>query len=146
MKTFKLVSLAIVHDQQSSKVREEITLLDGLIINKEDGENRWLMEAFIDKKYLELFETLQKNDEEVHLHVTISKKSNDPASIFGKVKSITKMDEHLSILFDGTIKNKIDLAEIVLNDLVDQGLQGEQLLTQFKLKLHEKRGTATSAK
>ena len=146
MKTFKLVSLAIVHDQQTSKVREEITLLDGLIINKEDGENRWLMEVYIDKKYLELFDSIHKKNEEIHLHATISKKSNDPASLFAKVKSINIMEEHISILLDGTIANKIDLAEIVLNDLVVQGLQGEQLLKQFKVKLTEKRGTTKGLK
>jgi hypothetical protein len=146
LKTFKLVSLAIVQTLDNSKVIEEISLLDGLIIHKLDGENSWLIEAYVDKKYNDLFETLHKKNEEIHIQATITKKSNDPASLFAKIRSVNIMEDHTSILLDGVIFDKLDLAEMVLSELVDQGLQGAELLAEFKLKLREKRGSAAAIK
>ncbi|WP_044749182.1 YwpF-like family protein [Bacillus alveayuensis] len=138
MKTFKLAALSIVHDDRH---REKIGLIDGLIINKEDGRNHWLIETYLDKKYEELFSRLQQTNEEFRLQVTISHKSNDPANMIATVRSITIMDEHMSVLMDGLlVQNKTDLAEIVLANLVEQGLQGEALLKEFKHQLHERKG------
>jgi hypothetical protein len=138
MKTFKLAALSILHDDVH---REEISLIDGLIINKEDSRNRWLIETYLDKKYKELFSRLQQANEEFRLQVTISHKSNDPANMLATVRSITMMSEHMSVLMDGLlVRNKTDLAEIVLANLVEQGLQGEALLKEFKHQLHERRG------
>lgn len=146
LKTFKLVSLAIVQTLENSKVIEEISLLDGLIIHKLDGENGWLIEVYVDKKYSELFESLHEKNEQIHIQATITKKSNDPASLYAKIKSITVMEEHISILMDANIVDKLDLAELVLSDLVEEGLQGAELLQQFKLRLREKRGSAAPIK
>jgi hypothetical protein len=138
MKTFKLAALSILHDDM---YREEISMIDGLIINKEDGRNRWLIEMYLDKKYEDLFSRLQQTEEEFRLQVTISHRSNDPATMLATVRSITVMSEHMSVLMDGLlVRNKIDLAEVVLADLVEKGLQGEALLKEFKHQLHEIRG------
>ena len=34
--------------------RKKIELIDGLIINREDEENQWIIEAYIDQKYLKI--------------------------------------------------------------------------------------------
>jgi hypothetical protein len=144
MKTFKLVGLQVVYDDLH---REEISLIDGLVINKEDGKNRWLIETYIDKQYEHLFSELQKENDEFRLQVTISNKSNDPANMVATVRSITLMNEHISVLMDGLlIRNKTDLAEVVLAGLVEKGLQGEALLKEFKHQLHERRGMKEAAK
>ncbi|MBA2871262.1 hypothetical protein HNQ85_001532 [Anoxybacillus calidus] len=144
MKTFKLAALSILHDEVH---REDISLIDGLIINKEDNRNRWLIEMYLDKKYEELFSRLQQANEEFRLQVTISHKSNDPANMLATVRSITRMSEHMSVLMDGLlVRNKTDLAEIVLANLVEQGLQGEALLKEFKHQLHERRGIKETVK
>ncbi|MBB5324186.1 hypothetical protein HNQ34_001279 [Anoxybacillus tepidamans] len=138
MKTFKLVGLQVVHGDVH---QEEIPLIDGLIINKEDGKNRWLIETYIDKRYEPLFTELQKDHNEFRLQVIISDINNDPANMIASVRSITPLNNHLSVLMDGLlVRNKTDLAETVLAGLVEQGLQGEALLKEFKHQLHERRG------
>jgi len=44
MKTFKLVSLQFIEDQDA----KDIDFIDGLIINKEDEKRTWLIELFTD--------------------------------------------------------------------------------------------------
>lgn len=140
MKTFKLVSLMVFHqDEQPSRV-EEIPLIDGLIINKEDGENRWIVEAFIEKSFKSIFEKAKQDGAKLNLQVTISKKSNDPASLMGEVRIIKDMKNSVSVLLEGNlVPSRLNMAEIVLSDLIQQGLQGEGLLAEFKNKLQEKK-------
>ncbi|RFB17336.1 hypothetical protein DZB84_09710 [Bacillus sp. HNG] len=140
MKTFRLVSLMVLHqDEQPSRI-EEIPLIDGLIINQEDGENSWIVEAFIEKSYKSIFEKAKQNDTKLNLQVTISKKSNDPASLMGEVKIIKEMDNSVSVLLEGNlVPSRLNMAEIVLTDLIQQGLQGEGLLAEFKNRLQEKK-------
>lgn len=57
MKTFRLIDLKIELDPQQDKM-SSIPLRDGLIINKEDGENHWMIEALIPKKHRQVFEVL----------------------------------------------------------------------------------------
>ncbi|WP_010677146.1 YwpF family protein [Bacillus timonensis] len=140
MKTFKLVSLMVLHqDEQPNRV-EEIPLIDGLIINKEDGENRWIVEAFIEQSCKAVFEKAKQAKTKLNLQVTISKKSNDPASLMGEVKIIKDLKNSVSVLLEGNlVPSRLNMAEIVLTDLIKQGLQGEGLLTEFKNRLQEKK-------
>ena len=48
MKTFKLISLQIVEDAKLV----DVFLEDGLIINREDDQNSWLLEAYTDHTHL----------------------------------------------------------------------------------------------
>ncbi|MBD1382636.1 YwpF family protein [Metabacillus arenae] len=141
MKTFKLVGLEIERKVMQNKKFEELPLEGGLIINREDGENRWLIEALLDKQYLELFEPLLQQHTEIHLLATISKKANVPAKIFGNVKSITVLEEHISILIDGKIGrgSSIEEAESILGGLLSKGLEGDTLLKEFKTELHRRK-------
>ncbi|MEH7383292.1 YwpF-like family protein [Bacillus sp. JJ1533] len=142
MKTFRLVSLMVLHqDEQPSRI-EDIPLIDGLIINKEDGENRWIVEAFFEKSFKPIFEKAKQDETKLNLQVIISKKSNDPATFMGDVKIIKEMDNSVSVLLDGNlVSSRPIMAEIVLTDLIQQGLQGEGLLTEFKNRLQEKKKT-----
>jgi hypothetical protein len=138
LKTFKLVGLSLIDHEEK---REDIPLIDGLIINKEDGKNRWLVEAYIDRSYLDRFSSFQKNGQEIQLQVVISNKSNDPARMMATVRSITVMDERISVLIDALLlRNRTNLAEIVLEDLVGRGFHGETLLKEFKHQLQARRG------
>lgn len=82
MKTFKLVGVQVIDDHLH---RQQIPLIDGLIINKEDGRNRWLVETYIDKQYEPLFAKLQRSQDEVRLEVTISHTGNDPAYMLATI-------------------------------------------------------------
>ncbi|WP_272950075.1 YwpF family protein, partial [Bacillus altitudinis] len=44
---------------------------EGLMINKEDGENEWMMEGVIGKKDREVFEVVLEEDREVKIVVRI---------------------------------------------------------------------------
>lgn len=52
MKTFKLVDLNVERVDKEEQSIEQFPLIDGLIINKEDGENHWLIEALVQKEHL----------------------------------------------------------------------------------------------
>ncbi len=52
MKTFKLVDLNVERLDKDDQPIEQFPLLDGLIINKEDGENHWLIEALVPAEHL----------------------------------------------------------------------------------------------
>ena len=135
MKTFKLVALTLLHEQ-----KQDIPLIDGLIINKEDENKQWLIEAYVEQTYRELFTSLKESGAAFDALVTISRKTNDPAHVRATVRSITIMSERMSVLMDAALVKRSNLAEVVLEDLVHRGLHGETLLQQFKEHMHTKRG------
>ncbi|EIJ80347.1 hypothetical protein PB1_08297 [Bacillus methanolicus PB1] len=128
MKTFKLISLQIVEGTDL----KDIELQDGLIINKEDDLNTWLIEAYTKKSYLDCF----KAGNEMIVQVVISKKENDPASFLTKVHSVKEFENNISVLLEGTLKRtRNEYAELVLGDLLKKGMTGENLLIEFKEKM-----------
>ncbi|KZE96477.1 hypothetical protein AVP43_01623 [Geobacillus stearothermophilus] len=137
MKTFKLVGLSVIDEGMH---RRDIPFIDGLIINKEDGQNRWLVEAYLDDEYEPVFAGLKERTE-FQLQVTITHTSNDPANMLVAVRSITKMNGHISVLMEGLmIPRRTHLAEMVLAGLVEKGLQGEALLKEFRQQMDERQG------
>jgi len=134
MKTFKLISLQIIDDSEAL----DITLHDGLIINKEDERNRWLIEAYVGANYHDFFTKLLESEKETPAQVVISKKENDPASFTTKVLSVKKIDGRLSVLFEGFLKRSKNYAELLLSDLIGKGLSGEELLSEFREKMMTK--------
>lgn len=104
MKTFKLVSLQIVEDQGLI----DISLEDGLIINKEDHQSSWLIEAYIKKDYLDLFQKAHTADAELNVQVVITKKDNRPAPFLVKVRLITEFKHHISVLLEGSLNNRAE--------------------------------------
>lgn len=138
MKTFKLVNFKIERNEGKKKI-EEITLIDGLVINQDDGENSWLIEALLPNKYHSFFEEYFQSKQEARLFITISKKSNSPAPIIAKVKSITDLDQNISILLEGRMLSRRfthDPREL-LSNLIAQGLSGEALLQAFRTGVKE---------
>lgn len=134
MKTFKLISLQIIDDSEAL----DITLHDGLIINKEDERNRWLIEAYVGDNYHDFFTKLLESKKETPAQVVISKKENDPASFTTRVLSVKKIDGRLSVLFEGFLKRSKNYAELLLSDLIGKGLSGEELLSEFREKMMTK--------
>jgi len=101
MKTFKLVGLQI--EDTVAIESSIIPLKDGLVINKEDGENSWLIEALISKEWLPFFNEHVEPDTQLKVLVTISKPTNTPAQISASVKNVTELDESISVLLDGRL-------------------------------------------
>jgi len=139
MKTFKLVELKVERKDQENRI-ENLPLADGLIINKEDGENSWLIEALLSKQFRPYFEHHLQNNDELKLLATITKKNNRPAHIIAKIRSITMLKDHISVLFDGRIYNNRTSkqeAEMVLRELISKGLSGQELLEAFSKTIHK---------
>ncbi len=138
MKTFKLKSLQIIEDMDGNMLRNNIELIDGLIINKETEENSWLIEAYIEKKYYPYFSNLQQNADEIIVEVKITKESNAPATLFTKFVGINQFEDKMNILLIGKIvdsqKGKI---EQKLKKLIEEGYAGDELFKQFKLSIDD---------
>jgi len=130
VKTFKIVSLNIVEQEDIKEAH--IPLYDGLIINQEEDNNRWIIESFIHQKHKDTFKAL-KDKENLVIEVKITKESNDPATFSTKIISINDIDDKMNVIFVGKIiderKNKL---EKKLANLIEKGHEGEDLLQEFK--------------
>jgi hypothetical protein len=140
MKTFKLVSLKISHPIELGN-SQEIELLDGLVINKEDEERQWLVEIYVKKGYEGLFTQLKEDEQGVKIKATISREDNTPATFITTVQSISVMEDNMSILFNGVLIGKADRSESILTDLITEGFHGNSLLQEFKCRVLDKRNT-----
>lgn len=107
MKTFKLKMLKIIVPEQKTYVHNEIPLIDGLIINREDDNNQWLIEAYIDKEYLALFNELHEKNAELIVQVKITKESNDPALFISSITGVNEVAESsMNVLLLGTMMDE----------------------------------------
>ncbi|MDG5789930.1 YwpF-like family protein [Evansella sp. AB-P1] len=138
MKTFKLCSLAILFDNEQAEDElhlkgKEIPIVDGLIINKEEAEKNWLLDAVVTKEWKEFFEDYLKDKQKFMAEVTITKRTNDPATLVCKVKSINELKNHYSIHLDGVlVVKKDDLSDMLLRNLIKEGYSGDDLFNEFK--------------
>ncbi|WP_373895860.1 YwpF family protein [Virgibacillus natechei] len=132
MKTFKLKLLEIIEQRDDSLMPKKIPLKDGLAINREDDNNQWVIEAFIDYSYLDYFNDLKKENEIV-VQVKITKESNEPATFITSIIGVNEIGEHMNVLFLGSIVDRrINKVEDILTALIDEGYQGKDLITKFK--------------
>ena len=135
MKTFKLVSLQLLPNNQSPT---DIELLDGLIINKENEASSWLIEALVTYDQYDLFEEKTAGLDKLTVSCIITKKDNLPAYFEATITGIRKMDGFVSILLRGMIRNhRRENVEFLLDTLVDEGYNGEDLKNAFKEGLRE---------
>nr|WP_295973127.1 YwpF-like family protein [uncultured Bacillus sp.] len=132
MKTFRLISLQIVEDVGLI----DIHLDDGLIINKEDEQRNWVLEAYVSRSYEPYFSSLLDSKKNISMQIVISRKENDPAHVQGRPISIKELGEHVSVLFLCKMnRSRNDYAEQLLTYLISQGLSGTDLLCSFKEKM-----------
>lgn len=134
LKTFKLVSFYLVHKKGDVV---SIPLIDALIINKENEINTWIIEVFVDKKYLDLFQEYS-SEEKISVYTVITKKDNEPAPFLVQIISQKVIGENASILFEGKLNRTTGYAEQLLEALLETGLGGNELLTSFKQKMKDK--------
>ncbi|AKL78091.1 YwpF-like family protein [Bacillus velezensis] len=136
MKTFKLVDLNVERLDKDDQPIEQFPLLDGLIINKEDGENHWLIEALVPAEHLSFFDMLMKSQKEAKVFVTITKKSNRPAQLTGRIKNIVELERSIQVLIYGQMVSRNHPgSESILESLVKEGYSGSRLIEAFKQKL-----------
>ncbi|MCF3944755.1 YwpF-like family protein [Oceanobacillus alkalisoli] len=136
MKTFKLKQLQIVEFDTDAYKTVHIPLFDGLIINREDVENRWLIEAYTNPELLDYFTALKENNSELIIHVKITTESNELATCITSIIDINPIGDNINVLLLGTmVDQKTEKIEKVLEKLVTEGNRGEDLLNKFKENL-----------
>lgn len=135
MKTFKLVSLQVVEEEQLVNIE----LVDGLIINQENDQGQWMIEAFMDKSYYDYFQRIAEQAQDLIIQVVITKKANSPAAFKTKIVTIKQLENHISILLQGKIlKTNNDYAVVVLKNLIEKDFAGKDLLEEFKNIMNNK--------
>jgi hypothetical protein len=135
MKTFRLVALEVVEDGNSV----EVPLEDGLIINKENERSSWLLDAYTNLTLFDYFKKIHDEEREIIVQAVITKHGNEPAFFQTKIVSLTKFEQHTSVLFEGYLRRKkSDYSELLLDSLIEKGLSGPELLTEFKDKMKRK--------
>ncbi|KHF39714.1 YwpF-like family protein [Halalkalibacter okhensis] len=136
MKTFKLYSLSLLEGKGECVDQRLIPIHDGLIINMENSNQTWYIEAVISKDYCEYFKEIKENKGHILVDVIITSKDNHPAAMITNVQTITELSEHISVLLEAKLALKRDvIIEDVLKDLVKEGYSEEQLLTEFRNKM-----------
>ena len=128
MKTFKLISLAVMEDDKSV----DVPLDHGLIINKEDEHSTWLLEAYTELSLYDYFKKIADEKREIIVKVVITKADNDPVFLQTKISCLQLFEEHISVLLEGQLRRTTkNHSQILIDRLMKQGFAGEDLLTEF---------------
>ncbi|WP_281198911.1 YwpF-like family protein [Staphylococcus schleiferi] len=136
MKTFKAVRFQIVSENSTVT---EYELIDGVIINKENSGTGWLLEIVISDVHQEQMEQYMAEEKLLDIRVVITRPSNDPALFDATIKHITPLKESISIVFECHIYTLRQVyAESLLEQLVNEGLEGDELITTFNRMMQSK--------
>ncbi|WP_436883839.1 YwpF-like family protein [Mammaliicoccus sciuri] len=135
MKTFKAVRFQIVDDEKIT----EYELLDGIIINKENSGTGWLLEILISDIHYEQMKEYHDNQTLLDTRVVITRPSNDPALFDATIKYIEQLEDKISVVFECHIYTLRQVyAERLLEQLIDEGLSGDELKTSFNRLMQSK--------
>lgn len=137
MKTFKMLSLGIEKDDEVA----DYPVHDGIIINQENNERSWILEMLVDLSHHETFESLKQTEETIAVQVVISYPGNEPAPFEVVVHAVKVMGDHISVLMKGTLKRaRRKYAETLLSELLEDGLEGQELLDRFETDMRTRPG------
>ncbi len=129
MKTFKMLSLGVVEND----VVTDYPLEDGIIINQENSHRSWVLEMLMDNHYLETFKKMMDTGNIYDVKVVISYPENEPATFEVAIYDVKVIGEQISVLLKGTLKRaRRKYAETLLSELLEDGLEGEELLERFE--------------
>ncbi len=136
MKTFKLMKIQIAEEETI----RNFNLHDGLIINKEDEHQTWILEAFLDGSETEYFQRLQQSDQDIEVLAVISNEKNDPAGLYATVHEVKPIGDKVSVLFSAHMRNqRNEYAEELLAYILDKkDISGDELLAEFRQQMLEK--------
>ncbi|MBT2570923.1 YwpF-like family protein [Planococcus sp. ISL-110] len=137
MKTFKMLSLGIEQDDQVT----DYPVHDGIMINQENSERSWILEMLIDLPHLETFEKLMQSKKTIDVQVVISYPGNEPAPFEVVIRKVKVIGDHTSVLMKGTLKRaRRKYAETLLSELLEDGLEGQDLLERFETDMRTRPG------
>jgi len=99
----------------------------------------WILEMFIDKEHQSVFEKWMADEELIEARVVISYPENEPAVFRVAVKGVKLIGENVSVLLKGRLKRaRAQYAEQLLEELIDEGLGGADLLQRFELDMRSR--------
>ena len=129
MKTFKMLSVGIVNEDRL----QDFPLVDGIIINQENSHHLWILEMFIDKEHQTIFDKWKNDEVLLEAKVVISYPENEPAAFLVSVEAVKHIGDNISVLLKGRLKRaRTQYAEQLLEELIGEGLEGEDLLLRFE--------------
>ncbi|MBF4501101.1 hypothetical protein IRY55_06955 [Savagea sp. SN6] len=136
MKTFKMLSIQIVENDEFIN----FPLIDGIIINQENSRGSWVLELFLERQYRLLFEKWSSEETLLEARVVISYPDNEPAGFIVTVEDMKNIgDNQVSILLKGKLKRvRAKYAEQLLEQLLNDGFDGIELLEQFEKDMKER--------
>lgn len=141
MKSFRLCSLTVYVELNNQTTKHCIPLNDGLIINKECKDDLWLIEGLVHKDFYQFFNSVKKNNEPMVVEAIITSLDNTPASFAAKVRDLKFLTDQLQLLLDGKrLIRKGTFSDIILNNLIQKGISGEELLKEFR-RIKKERGS-----
>ena len=130
------MSFDLLHDDGSS---ESIPLTDGIIINQENSHNSWILELYIASCHRETFDRLMAAGDVFEAHAVISFPDNEPAPFSLVVEKVKEIGDYVSVLCKGTLKaQRKRYAELLLQELIAEGLPNDELLTRFESGMKER--------
>ena len=136
MKTFKAVRFQIVNENGGVS---EYEIEDGVIINKEGSGTGWLLEIIISNEHYETFKTYMDDKQLLDIRVVITRPANDPALFDATVKNVSNFKKSMSVVLECHIYTLRQVyAESLLEELVDDGLTGEELKKTFNRMMQSK--------
>lgn len=135
LKSFKMIAIGVLIDDKI----QDFPLIDGIIINQENSHRMWILELFIDREHQELFESWKETNQLVEARVIISYPENEPAGFLVAVDAVEQIGDHISVLLKGRLKRaRTQYAEHLLEELITEGLGGEELLKRFESDMRER--------
>ncbi|CAM5191965.1 YwpF-like protein OS=Ureibacillus acetophenoni OX=614649 GN=SAMN05877842_10192 PE=4 SV=1 [Ureibacillus acetophenoni] len=135
MKTFKMLSFDLIKEDG----KQQLPLIDGIVINQENSRKSWILELFISKEHISTFQQLHTSGEVFDAHVVISFPDNEPAPFSLVVSEIREIQGHYSVLLKGTVKQlRKKYAEQLLKLLLEENLSKEELLARFEQGMKER--------
>lgn len=129
VKTFKLCSIHLLKGQNGKIEQLPISIKDGLIINMENEEKTWYIDAVFAEEHVSFFKDMKENNKHILVEVVITSPDNPPAAMITSVDTITELSEHISVLFKAKMTRRIDdTIRNIVKSMLDKGIKGEDML------------------
>lgn len=136
MKTFHLYSISLLQGQSGKVEHLPISMKDGLIINMENHEKTWYIDAVFDREHLAFFEKIKADNRHILVEVIITSPDNPPAAMITSIDTITELSEHISVLFKAKMTGRMDDAiRNIVKSIIAEGLKGEEILERFHCRM-----------
>ncbi|WP_059103733.1 YwpF family protein [Shouchella shacheensis] len=139
MKTFKLYTLHVLDGKEGSVQQHHIPLNDGLIINMENEEATWFIDAVVPKEHAPFFEKELEEQRHLLVSVVITSKNNHPAVMITTIETTTDLEKDMSIVLKGKIVlGRDDILEDIFEDLLEEEYeQKEEMLIEFRKRVEQ---------